>query len=52
MGRVSLFSVVYRTGQYIACDCHVHLVSKAGSVIRSKSASPAFRWSGSVYTEP
>ncbi len=29
-----------------------HLVSSAGSVISSKSPSPAFRWSGIQYTEP
>ncbi len=33
-------------GRYIACDCHAHLVSKAGSVISGKSPSPAFKWSG------
>ncbi len=32
--------------RYIACDCHVHLVSKAVSVISGKSPSPVFRWSG------
>ncbi len=30
----------------IACDYHAHLASKAGSVIGTKSPSPAFRWSG------
>ncbi len=36
----------------IECDSHAHLVSKAGSVISSKSPSGAFRWSGIYYTEP
>ncbi len=35
-----------RAVQIIECDDHAHLVSKAGSVISSKSPSPAFRWSG------
>ncbi len=37
---------------YIACACHAHLVSKAGSVISSTSPSRAFRWSSIYYTEP
>ncbi len=41
-----------RAARYIACDCHVHLVSKAGSMISNKSPSRAFRWSGIYYTEP
>ncbi len=36
-----------RAVQLIACDFHVHLVSKAGSVIGGKSLSPVFKWSGS-----
>ncbi len=32
--------------QLIAKDSHAHL-SKAGSVVGSKSPSPVFRWSGS-----
>ncbi len=36
--------------QFIACDCHAHLVSKAGSVISRTSASPAFRWSRNSLT--
>ncbi len=32
--------------QIIQCNDHAHLVSKAGSVISSKSPSRAFRWSG------
>ncbi len=36
----------------IECDCHAHLVSKAGSVISSKSPLPDFRWSSIYYTEP
>ncbi len=28
-----------RAARYIACDCHAHLVSKAGSVISNKSPS-------------
>ncbi len=35
-----------RAGQYIACDMHAHLVSKAGSLISAKSPSPVFKWSG------
>ncbi len=31
----------------IECDYHAHLVSKAGSVIGTKSPSPAFKWSSS-----
>ncbi len=38
--------------QIIECDDHAHFASKAGSVISSKSPSPAFRWSGIYYTEP
>ncbi len=29
-----------RAGQYISCDMHAHLVSKAGSLISGKSPSP------------
>ncbi len=29
-----------RAGRYISCDMHAHLVSKAGSLISSKSPSP------------
>ncbi len=35
-----------RAARYIACDCHAHLISKAGSVIINKSSSPDFKWSG------
>ncbi len=31
-----------RPARYIACDSRAHLVSKDGSVISSKSPSPAF----------
>jgi len=30
--------------QYTPRYCYAHLVSKAGSLIGSKSPSPAFRW--------
>ncbi len=40
-----------RASRLIKCDCHVHPVSKAGSVISSKSPSRAFRWSSIYYTE-
>ncbi len=40
-----------RAVQIIECDDHVHLVSKAGSVVSSKSPSRAFRWSSIYYTE-
>ncbi len=33
-----------RAAWLIECDFHAHFVSKAGSVISSKSPSPAFRW--------
>ncbi len=33
----------FRAGRYIACDDHAHLVSKAGSVIGTKSPSPVFK---------
>ncbi len=36
-----------RAVQLIECDSHAHLVSKASSVIGTKSPSPAFRWSSS-----
>uniref|UniRef100_A0A672R9B2 SRC kinase signaling inhibitor 1-like n=1 Tax=Sinocyclocheilus grahami TaxID=75366 RepID=A0A672R9B2_SINGR len=36
--------------RHTAGDCHAHFVSKAGSVISSKSPSPAFRWSRSFLT--
>ncbi len=39
--------ILTRAVQLIACDFHAHPVSKAGSVIGTKSPSPAFRWSGS-----
>ncbi len=39
-----------RSARLIECDFHEHFVSKAGSVISSKSPSPAFRWS-MYYTE-
>ncbi len=42
---------VIRAARLIKCDCHAHLVSKAGSVINSKSPSPAFRWSSIYNTE-
>ncbi len=29
-----------RAGRYIACDMHVHVVSKAGSLISGKPPSP------------
>ncbi len=35
-----------RAARYIACDSHVHLVSKDVSVINRKSPLPAFKWSG------
>ncbi len=41
-----------RAARLIECDCYAHLVSKASSVIGSKSQSPAFRWSSIYYTEP
>ncbi len=41
-----------RAAWFIECDCHAHLVSKAGSVISSKSPSPVFRWSSIYFTEP
>uniref|UniRef100_A0A673G144 Solute carrier family 45 member 4 n=1 Tax=Sinocyclocheilus rhinocerous TaxID=307959 RepID=A0A673G144_9TELE len=41
-----------RAARLIECDSHAHLVSKAGSVISSKSPSPAFRWSSIYFTEP
>ncbi len=44
--------IVHRAAWLIACDIHAHLVSKAGSVISSKSPSHAFRWSSIYYTEP
>ncbi len=44
LGTPGLYS---RDVQLIACDSHAHLVSKAGSVIGSKSPSLAFKWSGS-----
>ncbi len=55
---ISVFSTgiqsiwVCRAARLIKCNCHAHLVSKAGSVISSKSPSPAFRWSSIHYTEP
>ncbi len=36
-----------RAVQFIECDYLAHLVSKAGSLIGTKSSSPAFKWSGS-----
>jgi len=33
-----------RAGRYIAQYYYAHLISKAGSLISSKSPSPAFRW--------
>ncbi len=36
-----------RAVQLIAFNTHAHLVSKAGSVIGTKSPSPVFKWSGS-----
>ncbi len=44
--------VLTRDTRLIECYFHAHLVSKAGSVIRSKSPLPAFRWSSIYYTEP
>ncbi len=38
--------------QFIEIDYHAYLVSKAGFLISGKSPSPAFKWSGSEYTEP
>ncbi len=35
-----------RAGRYIERNDHAHLVSKASSVISSKSPSPVFKWSG------
>ncbi len=32
--------VMSRAARYIACDSHVHLISKDGSVISRKSPSP------------
>ncbi len=43
---VCVCGVGCRAARYIACDSHVHLVSKDGSVLSRKSPSPAFRWSG------
>ncbi len=45
-------SVKSRAARLIECDSHVHLVSKAGSVISGKSPSYAFRRSSIYYTEP
>ncbi len=42
----------YSAVQLIACNSHAHIISKAGSMIGTKLPSPAFRWSGSSYTEP
>ncbi len=42
----NFFWVGTRAAWYIACDCHAHLISKAGSVIINKSPSPVFKWSG------
>jgi len=33
-----------RAARLIARYCYAHLISKAGSLISSKSPSPAFRW--------
>ncbi len=44
--------IVIKAVQLISCDSHVHLVSKVGSVIGGTSPLPAFKWSGSYYTEP
>ncbi len=41
------FNVSCRAVQLIEFDSHAHLVSKAGSVIGSKSPSPVFKRSGS-----
>ncbi len=52
-GIINIFYISILTGsavQIIECD-NAHLVSKAGSVISSKSPSRAFRWSGIYYTE-
>ncbi len=40
--------MVTRAARYFACDSHVHLVSKDGSVISAKSPSPVFKWSGNL----
>ncbi len=48
----SKFIRVHRAVQLITCNYHMHLFSKAGSVIGTKSPSPAFKWNGSKYTEP
>ncbi len=40
------WSADFRDGWYIERDDHVHLVTKAGSMISGKSPSPAFKWSG------
>ncbi len=48
-----MHGIVHRASRLIECDIHAHLISKAGgSVISSKSPSPAFRWSSVYYTEP
>ncbi len=39
-----------RAVQLVEFDYHAHLASKAGSMISSKSPSPAFRFSGIYYT--
>ncbi len=44
--RTLLKGLLTRAVQLIACDVHLHLISKASSVISSKSPSHAFRWSG------
>ncbi len=36
---IYLYALLIRAVQLIACDCHSHLVTKAGSVISSKSSS-------------
>ncbi len=41
------YNVTSGAARYIACDCHAHLFSKAGSVISIKSPSPVFQTSRS-----
>ncbi len=43
LGADTTVIVTARPGQYISCDMHAHLVSKAGSLITGKSPSPVFK---------
>ncbi len=44
LGADTTVIVTARPGQYISCDMHAHLVSKAGSLITGKSPSPVFKY--------